>query len=658
MKNKIEILAPAGDFSALVGAISAGCDAVYLGTDAFNARMRAKNFTLETVKEAFDLIHAHGKRAYVTVNTAIYEREMEKALETVVALHGLGADAFIVADFGLMSEIKRKYPEIELHASTQASVHNLDGARFLNQKLGVSRVVLARELDKENIEYVSKNAPVETEIFVHGAHCMSQSGQCLFSYALGGRSGNRGECAQPCRLPYTINGKSGFPLSLKDMSLAPKITDLLSLGASSLKIEGRMKSEDYVYGTVGIYRRLIDEKRNARNDEISTLGRLFSRQGFTSGYFDAKIDKSMLGVRTDDDKQKTSAQNTEVKPLERVKISLYAQLKKGERAYLRATLGEKTVEVFGDTVEEAINAPISSDEIKKRLSKLGTTPFVADKIEVTCDDSIMLRVSSINDLRRRVIEKLLSVNGEISVQKYEKAPIKKQAKIKTALFFDENQVPKNSDYFDVVFLPLENFSYTANGVWLPPVIFDSEMDEVEARLEEIRNGGCEWALISGVGQIELAKKYGFKLAFDYRFNVFNRPCVAFLQENGADAIILSPELSLPQLRDFDSLSVIAYGKLPLMTTHKCVLKDTVGCEKCEGYMKDRQGASFYVKGLKNGHRNIIFNSVPIYMADKQGDILSHSHHFIFSDETREECQKIIEAYKNKTAPKGQFRRIK
>ncbi len=658
MKNNIEILAPAGDFSALIGAISAGADAVYLGTDAFNARMRAKNFTADTVKESFDLIHAHGKRAYVTLNTAIYEKELDLALEKIVQLHNLGADAFIVADFGIMAEIRHKYPEIEIHASTQASVHSLDGANFLSRELGVKRVVLARELDKKNIAYVSKNAEAETEIFVHGAHCMSQSGQCLFSYALGGRSGNRGECAQPCRLPYSMCGKIGYPLSLKDMSLAPKITELLTLGASSLKIEGRMKSEDYVYGTTKIYRDIIDGKRNANHQEISTLGSLFSRQGFTSGYFDGKIDGTMLGVRTDDDKQRTSANETSVPPLKKVQISLFARIKIGERAYLKAEANGKIAEVYGEIAEEAINAPMSSEEIVKRLSKLGTTPFEAEKVEVDSDDGVMIRVSSLNDLRRRAIFELLRVNEELEIKKYEKRPIKKQNKIKTALFFDKNQVPKNSDYFDVIFLPLENYSGVANGVWLPPVIFDSELQEAHALLSRAKADGAQWALISNVGQIELAKKYGFKLAFDYRFNVFNRPCVELLQNQGAECVILSPELSLPQLRDFDTLSVIAYGKLPLMTTHKCVLKDTYGCEKCQGYMKDRQGASFYVKGLKNGHRNIIFNSVPIYMADKQADISSHSLHFIFSDEGREECEKIIDAYKSKKAPKGQFRRIK
>ena len=658
MRNNIEILAPAGDFSALVGAISAGCDAVYLGADAFNARMRAKNFTLENIKEAFDLIHAHGKRAYVTLNTAIYERELGAALEKIVQLHNLGADAFIVADFGVMAEIKQKYPEIEVHASTQASVHNLEGASLLSRELGVKRVVLARELDKKNIAHVSKNAPCETEIFVHGAHCMSQSGQCLFSYALGGRSGNRGECAQPCRLPYSLNGKSSYPLSLKDMSLAPKINELLSLGAASLKIEGRMKGEEYVYGTVRTYRRLIDEKRNANKAEIATLGSLFSRQGFTSGYYDAKINSSMLGVRTDDDKQKTSDNETVVPPLEKVKISLYARLKIGEQAYLKAEANGKIVEVYGETVEKAVNAPMARDEIVKRLSKLGTTPYEAEKVEVDSDDGIMMRVSALNDLRRRAISEILTSNSALKIQKYEARPIKKQSILKTALFLDEKQIPKNADYFDVVFLPLENYSGRANGVWLPPVIFDSELAGAEALLTQAKNDGAKWALISNVGQIELAKRYGFKLAFDYRFNVFNRPCVDFLQNQGADCVILSPELSLAQLRDFPTLSVIAYGKLPLMTTHKCILKDTYGCDKCQGYMKDRQGASFYVKGIKNGHRNVIFNSVPIYMADRQSDIGAHSFHFIFSDESRAECEKIIEAYKNKKAPLGQFRRIK
>ena len=302
MKTKIEILAPAGDKSALVGAIYGGADAIYFGTDIFNARIRATNFTLDEAREAIALAHAHSKKVYITLNTQLYEKELPTMLEYVAKLHNMGAHAFIVADFGVAALIKKHYPEIEIHASTQSSVHNLDGANYLYNNLGEKRVVLARELDKKNIEYISKNTKAEIEIFVHGAHCMSVSGQCLFSYCMGGRSGNRGEGAQPCRLPYKIGSKNGYPLSLKDMSLAPNMRELLTLGVDSLKIEGRMKGEEYVSGTSRIYRTLANEFRNASDGEIKTLGALFSRQGFTDGYYQAKIDNSMHVVRTDKDK--------------------------------------------------------------------------------------------------------------------------------------------------------------------------------------------------------------------------------------------------------------------------------------------------------------------------------------------------------------------
>ncbi len=657
--DKIEILAPAGDYDALVGAIAGGADAVYLGVAEFNARIRAKNFTLESLKDGVRLAHAHGVKVYVTLNTELYDKELPRMLEYVSLLNNIGVDAFIVADFGVMSLVKEAYPEIEIHASTQATIHNLDGADFVCEKLGVSRVVLARELDKKNIEYVSKNAKCETEVFVHGAHCMSVSGQCLMSYFQGGRSGNRGECAQPCRLPYTIGSKNGYHLSLKDMSLSSHINEILDSEVSSLKIEGRMKSEDYVKGTVSVWRRLVDEKRNANSGEIKTLGELFSRQGFTDGYYKAKIDSSMLGVRTQENKDATKSQQDSKIELEKPTLDVYAEFYLGEKSKLTIKSKEKEITVYGDLIEEAQNAPISKEDIIKNLSKLGQTPFSLGKIEVLKSDNIMVRVSSINALRRQAIEKYFEATSILEPKPYKKPKLKHPRKIKTAVFRNNEQIPKNSDYFDIVFLPVDKFTSTsrANGIILPPVVFDSEWEEIENMMSVAESSGIEWALVSNVGQIERAKKHGFKLIADYRFNAFNAPCVDFLVQNGVENVILAPELSLAQIREFKGYSLISYGCIPAMTTHKCVLKDTVGCQRCEGYMTDRQGARLFVDGIY-GHRNLIYNSVPIYMADKSADINDFSSHFIFSWEKREECEKIIEAYKTKKAPSGAFRRIK
>ena len=660
MNNKIELLSPAGDMDALVSAICGGADAVYFGIEDFNARKRAKNFTRESAREAIELCHAHGVKSYITLNTALYDKELESALEACLELWNMGADGFIVADIGLASLIKEYYPQIEIHASTQCTVHNLDGANFLRDKLGFSRVVLARELDKKNIEYISKSTEAETEMFVHGAHCMSVSGQCLLSYAMGGRSGNRGECAQPCRLPYQIGKYQGYPLSLKDMTLASHINEIKSLGVASLKVEGRMKGKEYVGGTISLWRNLLNENRNASKAEIQTLGALFSRQGFTDGYFEAKIDKSMLGIRTEENKAQTSrAQEVEYQ-LQKPQIKLEARLFAGQRAELRATLGERSVVALGDVVEEARTAPMSRQDLETSLSKLGTSPFSLKEITIEASPNIMIRKSSLNSLRRRAIELLLNSNCQIEKKEYiQKRVSTGTSLLKTALFSNPEQIPSNKDYFDIVFLYLDRFAkgYGANGICMPPVIFDSSWDEIEEMLASAKKQGAEYALVTNLGQLERVKKHGYTAILDYRFNIFNGATLDFWKKQGVECMILSPELTLAQARDLCGASLITYGKIPVMTTHKCVIKDTEGCNKCRGYIKDRQGAKMFVEGIYN-HLNIIYNSVPVYMADKMDSLKGHSYHFIFTDESQDQCYEIIEAYKAKKAPQGGFRRIK
>ena len=659
-KETKELLAPCGDLEALRSAILGGANAVYLGLDSFNARIRAKNFTSEDLKEGVALAHAHGVKVYVTLNTQLYARELSKMLECVSFLWETGLDALIVADLGVASLIKEKFLDFELHASTQCTVHNLDGANFLNESLGFTRVVLARELDKENIEYISKNARAETEIFIHGAHCMSVSGGCLLSYAMGGRSGNRGECAQPCRLPYKIGGKSGYHLSLKDMSLSEHIMELLTCGACSFKIEGRMKSPLYVKGVTEIYRRLFDEKRNANFKEKQTLEALFSRQGFTDGYFKASINEGMLGVRSERDKKETNELEKDVMELPKAPVSLYAELYIGKNAMLKikSSYGEATV--YGDIVSEAINAPMSREDIEKSLSKLGSTPYYVKDIEIKKSEGIMIPKSALNALRRLAIEELALVKREkIEWQYKDERQRFNLARRKTAYFLHPEAIPQNRDYFDIIFVPLHRYSkeQNVNGIALPPVIFDSEWQEVEKQLENAYKNGIKYALITNVGQIKRVKAMGFELVSDMRINVFNGPCVDFLMKNQIKGVILSPELTLPQINDLQGASIVAYGKIPVMTSHKCILKNTVGCKACSGYLQDRQGAEFYVEGIPH-HRCVIYNSVPIYMADRLDKIKNHSHHFIFTDETKAQAYEIIEAYKNGVAPKGNVKRIK
>ncbi|MBR2297174.1 MAG: U32 family peptidase [Clostridia bacterium] len=687
--NLPELLAPASDMDALKSAIANGADAVYFGTDLFNARMRAHNFSLDDARTAIRLCHAHNVKAFVTLNIEIYDREIPTVLEYVSALYEAGVDALIVADFGIIALLREHFPDLEIHASTQASAHNLDGVNALSA-LGCKRVVVARELDEEGIKYICDNTDTEIEMFVHGAHCMSMSGQCLMSYAMGGRSGNRGECAQPCRLPYTMEcgvrsaecGMWGaecgmrisdsprtraisevlneYPLSLKDMSLAQKIPQILDTGVDSLKIEGRMKSAEYVGGVVSIWRGLLDARRGAGKAQMQRLERLFSRQGFTSGYFDRQISDEMLGIRSESDKSATREQGVTLDELKKPQIDIFARFMIGERAMLTITLNGKSVSVYGDIVERAINAPMTDADIIKSLSKLGATPFSVGKIELERDDNIIIRVSSLNALRREAIDAILGARAPKRVDYVSKKRPMGNQKLRTAVFGDNGQIPQNAtEFFDRIYIPahLYDSEHGANGVYLPPIILDRDWNELAPILEGARERGAKYALITNLGQLKIVKEMGFIVACDFRFNAFNHHTVEYLYSLGVENVILSPELSLPQSRDLGDCSLIVYGKFPVMTTFKCICGGYGNCTgQCKGYLTDRTGAKMFYEGVY-GHHTVIYNSVPIYMADKGEAINSFSWHFIFSDEPQQECESIIEAYKRGTPTTQKIRRI-
>ena len=323
-RKEHELLSPAGDMECLHAAVCGGADAVYFGASSFNARARAANFSPKELKEAIDYCHTYGKKAYITLNTALRDRELPEALSLAADIYSSGADALICADMGLISLIKKQIPDFDIHISTQAGVRSTEGADLFSD-MGASRVVLARELSREEIRNVTKNAKAETEVFIHGAICVSVSGRCLFSSLVGGRSGNRGECAQPCRLAY---GKDGYILSLKDMCLAKHMKELCDMGVASFKIEGRMKSPEYVYSVTRIYRRLLDSMRNANDAEVEELSKIFSRGGFTDGYYTGSISPSMKGIRGELTEPKRELKEKLIEPKRAVTLS--AKVKAGE----------------------------------------------------------------------------------------------------------------------------------------------------------------------------------------------------------------------------------------------------------------------------------------------------------------------------------------
>lgn len=658
-----ELLCPAGSREALEAAIQSGADAVYFGGLGFNARKNAQNFGVEEMRDAISLAHTYGVRVYVTQNTLVYDRELDAYLSAAASALEAGADALIVADMGGAQALRRRFPEAELHASTQMSGHGVEAAKRLAE-MGFSRMVCARELSLEDLRLLTAQSPIEIEMFIHGALCVCHSGQCLFSSVVGGRSGNRGECAQPCRLPYS----GGYPLSLKDLALAEHITDLIELGVSSLKIEGRMKSPEYVRDVTRIYRRLLDERRNATPDEMRTLAEIFSRGGFTDGYFTQRIGKRMLGVRSESDKQ-SSRTFEPFRGIERkIPVEMYAEIGRDKPSLLRLVCGEKTVTVTGDVPFSAINAPLSEEAVKKNLLKLGGTPFVCRAPHIVLDGGLMMPVSALNALRRKAVEALaeaLSARPEVAVadatMTFDTGAGKK---CRTAVFTSAQQIPQAArDYFDIIYLPLAEYDGSVDGVALPPVVLDRERARVEALLDEAVRKGAKHALVGNLGHISLAESRGLVLHGDLRLNITNRASLERVRTVGFEDAILSPELSLPQLRDIGGVgSVIVYGRLPLMILEKCVGRELGSCDDCTSgrtQLVDRKGVAFPV--LREWeHRSVIYNSLPTCLSDRMDTLRAAGlggEHYIFSTESRAECEEVIRAFREGSPLDREVRRL-
>ena len=652
-----ELLCPAGSPAAFDAAIEAGADAIYIGGVAFNARINAKNFSFDEMKDAILRAHNYGVKVYITANTLIFDREAEDYLRAAEQAYIAGADALIVADLGAASLIKKHIPDFELHASTQLSGHAISSAIKLHE-LGFSRMVCAREMSADDLRTFTENSPIEAEVFVHGALCVCHSGQCLFSSLVGGRSGNRGECAQPCRLPYkTPKGRNQYPLSLRDLCLAGHISELCDMGFASFKIEGRMKSPEYVRDVGKIWRRLIDEKRNASREELFELERIFSRGGFTDGYYTKKIGASMMGVRSESDKQNSRELTTFDKITRKLPLDMSVSIKQGEPISLSAT--QFGITVTGEIPEYAKTAPIDKDTLLRSLSKLGSTPYEAAKVDIDLDEGLMLPISKLNALRRALTDSIAKqyICNRTLDQRRQKAeydtPNQNRQAFRSAVFYNKNSIPQKAyEYFDIIYTPLEEYDGSSNGILLPAVIYDSEKKKISALLTKAKQKGALHALVGNIGHAELALDAGFILHGDLRLNVTNNGTMAVIEKLGFVDTILSPELSLAKMRDIGGKSIaIVYGRIPLMVTEKCVGREISDCKSCNSddlRLTDRKNAEFPIL-RDHAHRSLIFNSVPTFMADRQSELERANismQHFIFTTESSAEVDKIIACYQN------------
>ncbi|MBO4972300.1 MAG: U32 family peptidase [Clostridia bacterium] len=661
-RNKHELLAPAGDRECLRAAVCGGADAVYFGASSFNARARATNFGNAEIKEAIDYCHAYGKKAYVTLNTALREKELGEALELAASLYSAGADALICADIGLISQIKKQIPELEVHVSTQAGVRSSAGADLFSS-LGASRVVLSRELNRAEIRDITKNAMAETEVFIHGALCVSVSGRCLFSSLVGGRSGNRGECAQPCRLPYE---KDRYLLSLKDLCLAKHLTELCDMGVASFKIEGRMKSPEYVYSVTRIYRRLLDSARNATDVEVKELSEIFSRGGFTDGYYTGRITPAMNGIRGELTEPKRQLSEKIEEP--RIPLSLYASIKRGEELTLTYSSEDKgSVTVRGCVPQEAQSRPMESDDYLRPLSALGNTQFFVKSADIDCDPGLMVPVSALKNARRKAIDALASkyvITREKPSVSYTEASRRSKRRIKSAKFFLPGSVSDRArEFFDVIFIPSDRYeSKTANGAFLPEITSEGECEELKRTLASLKERGCRHILVSDIGQLPLVLACGFESVHtDIGFNIYNTEAASLFEDTFKVRTIASPELNLSAQRALGSAPVV-YGRIPLMTLKKCIGRELIGCDKCKKgdgifRFRDRKGVTF--TGMRAcSHGSVIFNSVPTYVGDDKAASSLTDVHFIFTTESRSEADGVISAYAEGRSLGVPVRRIK
>ena len=678
----IEILAPVGSEEMLHAAVFSGADAVYLGFSGFNARTGAGNFDADSLKEAVRFCHARGVKVHVALNTTVYGGELASLCDAIRAVAASGADAVICQDLAVATLIGKIAPQLPRHGSTQMSVHTLQGALELKE-LGFTRVVLARELSLSEVEQITRHCGIETECFVHGALCMCVSGQCYMSAFLGGRSGNRGSCAGPCRLPFEANalpeGKPGrlHHLSLKDNSVIDKLDQLQAIGVASAKIEGRLRTPEYVAAAVSA----CLAGREGRAYDRDLLKNAFSRSGFTSGYLDGKIDGTMFGVRSEADAELTKKTLPALRELyrrerSRVPVRMKLEIEEGgEKLTVTDADGNKAF-AYGDFEPQPARTD-PTESLKRSLAKTGGTPFAAENIEVEMDEGPwFVPGSTVNELRREALDALLKKREVLRpwpVQDVELEPLPQRTlpphRTLRARFERWDQVPEQAlSGVEYLILPIAQADRVPRE-WrgktileLPRVMFGKLEEDTARRVAATQDAGFAGYEVSNIAHLRLCR--GLPMSGGFGLNVTNQVAAQFYADNGLGSVLI-----LPETKDSDistiapthagkpvPTGVLVYGHMPLMVTRACPLQNIHDCAHCDktGVLTDRKAKKFPVRcGM--GVRTI-YNPVPIYMGDKPGALTVDYGVAYFTLESREEAAAILDNIRVHAPFEGDFTR--
>ncbi|MFR2089120.1 MAG: DUF3656 domain-containing U32 family peptidase [Faecalibacterium sp.] len=682
--SKIEILAPVGNEEMLRAAVFSGADAVYLGFSGFNARTSANNFNADTLKDAVAFCHARGVAVHVALNTTVYGGELPALEQAIRAVAASGADAVICQDLAVATLIGKIAPQLPRHGSTQMSVHSLQGALELKE-LGFTRVVLARELSMPEVEHITKHCGIETECFVHGALCMCVSGQCYMSVFLGGRSGNRGSCAGPCRLPFEANalpeGKPGrlHHLSLKDNSVIDKLDKLQALGVASAKIEGRLRTPEYVAAAVSA----CLAGREGRAYDRDLLKNAFSRSGFTSGYLDGKIDGTMFGVRSEADAEQTKKTLPMLRELyrrerSRVPVKMKLEIEEGgEKLTVTDADGSKAF-AYGDAEPQPARTD-PTESLHRSLAKTGGTPFAVEDQDITVEmdgGPWFIPGGAVNELRREALDALLKKREVLrpwpTTEEHVPAlPLRTLPPHRTlrARFESWEQVPERAlDGIEYLILPIAQADRVPRE-WraktlleLPRVMFGKLEEDTARRIAATQDAGFAGYEVSNIAHLRLCR--GLPMSGSFGLNITNQLAAQFYADNGLGSMLI-----LPEVKDSDistiapthdgrpvPTGVLVYGHMPLMVTRACPLQNIHDCAHCDktGVLTDRKAKKFPVRcGL--GVRTI-YNPVPIYMGDKPGALTVDYGVAYFTLESREEAAKILEMIRTHAPFEGDFTR--